>query len=338
MKTIIKTSRLTIFPLSPEQLSDFLDAPEKLEILLEVRISRKIIDANVRRAIHLKISHLSELAREEQVWRTYWLIKINQTAFGAGLIGFKGKPDKSGSVEIGYGIDPEVQNQGYMTEALQAMISWAFEQPECNSVTANTTVNPASNHILAKSGFELLLVSDAGSNWIKYKKPLELLLPSFQFKSIGLISTPFEDAAGTPIQPTASEDTAGVITLDPHYTAALKDLDGFSHIILIYVFDRSSAAKLLVKPFMDDSERGVFATRAPSRPNPIGISVVRLVRIEHNQLFISGVDMLNNTPLLDIKPYVPHFNPGVVERIGWLVSNINRLEATKDDGRFTQKD
>lgn len=335
MKTEIKTDRLTIFPLSQGQLSEFLDTPEKLEIYLGVCISRTIIDQNVRRAINLKMKRLSESPREEQVWSTYWLIKINQTGFGAGLIGFKGKPDQSGTVEIGYGIDPEVQNQGYMSEALQAMIAWAFEQPDCKAVTAYKTINPASNHILEKTGFELMEVTQAGSNWIKHNKTQ---FPSFHFKSIGVINTPFENAAGTPIQPAASKEAVGVITIDPLYNAALKDLDGFSHIILIYVFDRTSAAKLTVKPFMDDSEHGVFATRAPARPNPIGISVVRLLRMEQNQLFVSGVDMLNNTPLLDIKPYVPQFDPGKADRIGWLESNITRLDSTKDDGRFTQED
>ena len=335
MKTEIKTDRLTIFPLSQDQLSEYLEAPDKLENKLGYRISRKIIDENVKRAINLKMKRFSEINREEQVWITYWLIKINQTEFGAGMIGFKGKPDQSGIVEIGYGIDPEVQNQGYMSEALQAMVSWAFEQPDCKAVTADLVVNPTSNRVLEKCGFELLEVTQAGSNWIKYNKTQ---FPSFHFKSIGVISTPFENAAGTPIQPAASKEAAGVITLDPLYNAALKDLDGFSHIILIYVFDRTSAAKLTVKPFMDDSEHGVFATRAPARPNPIGISVVRLLRMEQNQLFVSGVDMLNNTPLLDIKPYVPQFDPGKADRIGWLESNIIRLESTKDDGRFTQED
>ena len=335
----IKTDRLTIFPLSQDQLLEFVDAPEKLESFLGYRISRTIVDENVRRAIAMKLKRFSELQQDEQVWRTYWLIKINQISFGAGLIGFKGKPDQSGAVEIGYGIDPEVQNQGYTSEALLAMITWAFEQPDCKAVTADRVVNPVSNHILAKSGFELLGVTKAGSNWIKHKQPFENLHhPLFQFKSIGVISTPFENASGTPIQPTASKEAAGVITLDPIYTAALKDLDGFSHIILIYVFDRTSTPKLTVKPFMDDCEHGVFATRAPARPNPIGISVVRLLRMEQNQLFVSGVDMLNNTPLLDIKPYVPQFDPEKTDRIGWLKSNIIRLESTKDDGRFSQED
>ena len=335
----IKTDRLTIFPLSQDQLLEFVDAPEKLESFLGYRISRTIVDDNVRRAISMKLNRFSELQQDEQVWLTYWLIKINQNSFGAGLIGFKGKPDQSGAVEIGYGIDPEVQNQGYTSEALQAMVSWAFEQPGCKAVTAERVVNPASNRILAKSGFELLEVTKAGSNWIKHKQPLENLhLPLFQFKSIGVITTPFENAAGTPIQPGASKDAAGTVTLDPIYTAALKDLDGFSHIILIYVFDRASAPKLTVTPFMDDCEHGLFATRAPARPNPIGISVVRLLRMEQNQLFVSGVDMLNGTPLLDIKPYVPGFDPVKADRIGWLQSNINRMESTRDDGRFSQSD
>lgn len=155
-----------------------------------------------------------------------------------------------------------------------------------------------------------------------------------QFQPIGTIHTEHMRAEGTPIQPTAAVNCLGKILLNPELVSGLQDLDGFSHIILIYFFDRIQTHKLLVRPFMDDTERGVFATRAPSRPNPIGLSVVKLISIKGNEITFSGADMLNNTPLLDIKPFVPIFNPPTVETIGWLQKNSNRLQNIQDDGRF----
>ena len=154
------------------------------------------------------------------------------------------------------------------------------------------------------------------------------------FEPIGFIHTPFDQADGTPIQPKAAHACVGTIILSPEYVAGLRDLEGFSHIILLYVFDRISTAQLTVKPFLDDREHGIFATRAPARPNPIGLSIVRLLRITDNLITFSGADMLNNTPLLDIKPYVPSFDQHIVDRIGWLEDRVNRLSETSDDGRF----
>jgi len=114
----------------------------------------------------------------------------------------------------------------------------------------------------------------------------------------------------------------------------LKDIDGFSHIILLYQFHLSKGYSLAVKPYMDEQSRGVFATRAPSRPNPIGMSVVRLIRVEENKLYVKGIDIVDGTPLLDIKPYVPEFDTPPVDRIGWLEKAVNKLPKTKDDGRF----
>jgi len=155
------------------------------------------------------------------------------------------------------------------------------------------------------------------------------------FKPIGIIHTPFKEPEGTPIQPKAGEGVEGYVEIFPEYVDGLKDLDGFSHIILIYYFHLSRPYRLKVTPFMDDQERGLFATRAPSRPNPIGISVVRLMSIEKDKIFIRDIDIVDNTPLLDIKPYVPAFDePGEI-RIGWLQSRVDKLKKTKDDGRFT---
>jgi tRNA-Thr(GGU) m(6)t(6)A37 methyltransferase TsaA len=137
--------------------------------------------------------------------------------------------------------------------------------------------------------------------------------PGFVFQPIGVIYSPFSDKAQTPIQPVRSQ-ALGQVVVEPQYTDGLQDLEGFSHIILLYVFHHSEGYTLKVKPFLDDQWRGLFATRYPYRPNPIGLSVVRLLARKDNILDIEGVDMLNGTPLLDIKPYVPEFDE---TRTGW---------------------
>jgi len=159
-------------------------------------------------------------------------------------------------------------------------------------------------------------------------------MDEIRYKPIGIIHSPFKEPKGTPIQPTAAKGVDGAVEVFPEYVEGLKDLDGFSHIILIYHFHLSRKFSLKVKPFMDDQIRGVFSTRAPSRPNPIGISVVRLIKIEKNVLHIRDVDIIDGTPLLDIKPYVPEFDVRVVDKIGWLERNVNKLPISKDDGRF----
>ena len=122
--------------------------------------------------------------------------------------------------------------------------------------------------------------------------------------------------------------------LDPKYTEGLNDLEGFSHIILLYHFHRSEGYALTVKPFLDDAMRGVFATRAPKRPNPIGFSIVRLVKVEDRTLSIEGVDIIDGTPLLDIKPYVPEFDGPKAERTGWLSGKAEKANVVKADRRF----
>lgn len=154
------------------------------------------------------------------------------------------------------------------------------------------------------------------------------------FKPIGIIHSPFKEPKGTPIQPKAGKGVEGVVEVFSEYAEGLKDLGGFSHIILIYHLHLSKPYKLKVIPFMDDKKRGVFATRAPARPNPIGISAVRLDRIEDNKVFIRDVDIVDSTPLLDIKPYVPSFDESEDIKIGWLESRVERLKKMKDDGRF----
>lgn len=135
-------------------------------------------------------------------------------------------------------------------------------------------------------------------------------------KPIGVIHTPFTQKSQTPIQPTRSQ-AAGWVEVFPEFAAGLQDLDEFSHIILLYAFHCSVGFSLQVQPFLDDRLRGLFATRHPCRPNPIGLSIVRLQACRENTLDIEGVDMLDGTPLLDIKPYVPDFDAHTDVRNGW---------------------
>lgn len=151
---------------------------------------------------------------------------------------------------------------------------------------------------------------------------------------IGVIHSPFKEPQGTPVQPGAARDVAGVVEIFPEFSPGLKDLDGFSRIILLYYFHLARTFSLRVKPFLDEEERGLFATRAPARPCAIGLSVVRLDKVEENRLLIRDVDVVDGTPLLDIKPYVPQFDSFPNEKIGWLTAKIGKFCDARDDGRF----
>ena len=155
-----------------------------------------------------------------------------------------------------------------------------------------------------------------------------------EFKPIGIIHTLFTKPEGVPIQPTGAVGIRGTIELFNEYHAGLKDLEGFSHIILLYHFHRSQGFNLQVVPFMDSELRGLFATRAPKRPNPIGISVVQLDKIENGVLHIQNVDIMDDTPLLDIKPYVPEFDSPQNIRTGWLGQARKTVSGRKSDDRF----
>lgn len=142
-------------------------------------------------------------------------------------------------------------------------------------------------------------------------------LTSVTYTPIGIIRSGHRETSETPIQPVYADGCGGHAEVFSEYADGLRDLEGFSHVYLIYHFHRAGPPKLIVRPFLQDVERGVFATRAPSRPNPIGISVVQLVRREGTVLYLDGVDVLDGTPLLDIKPYTAKFDCIKTERNGW---------------------
>jgi tRNA-Thr(GGU) m(6)t(6)A37 methyltransferase TsaA len=163
-------------------------------------------------------------------------------------------------------------------------------------------------------------------------------MDTISFKPIGVIHTPFKKPGGTPIQPDRSDGAAGTIEVYPDYVRGLADLDGFSHITLVYYFHLSRGYDLLVTPFLDTELRGLFSTRAPRRPNPIGISVVKLESIEENILHVGNVDMVDGTPLLDIKPYVRDFVGADDCRVGWLKDRMKPGSRKIADGRFIQRE
>ncbi len=155
-----------------------------------------------------------------------------------------------------------------------------------------------------------------------------------EMKPIGTIHSPFTNLDGMPIQPTGAAGVKGTVQVFEAFQPGLKDLGGFSHIILLYLFHLSEGYNLQVIPFMDSVSRGVFATRAPKRPNPIGLSVVRLDKIENGILHIRNVDVLDGTPLLDIKPYVPAFDHPEKVQTGWIENSKGGVSTKKSDDRF----
>lgn len=156
-----------------------------------------------------------------------------------------------------------------------------------------------------------------------------------QLKPIGVIRTPYSSTGQMPIQAAGARGAVGRIELNLELKEGLKDLAGFSHILVIYGFHRVAGSRLTVTPFLDQTPHGLFATRAPTRPNPLGISLLELAGIAGTTLKVKQVDMLDGTPLFDIKPYVPAFDQPLGEvRIGWLEGKVGELVSTRSDERF----
>ena len=154
------------------------------------------------------------------------------------------------------------------------------------------------------------------------------------YKPIGIIHSPFLELDDMPIQPSGAQGIKGHILVNEEFVEGLGDLDGFSHIYLLYHLHLSNSYNLKVVPFLDDQPRGIFSTRAPKRPNPIGLSVVKLHKIVFNRIEIENVDIVDGTPLLDIKPYVPDMDEVGLSKIGWLSKHIKEIHTRKSDKRF----
>jgi tRNA (adenine37-N6)-methyltransferase len=164
----------------------------------------------------------------------------------------------------------------------------------------------------------------------------------YEFRPIGIIHSPLKEPAGAPVQGALAMDIEAQVEIFEPYREGLSDLGGFSHAMLIFFFNRSKGYKMKVIPYLDDQLRGLFATRAPRRPNNIGVTVVRLLEVGETGMRIAGVDMLDQTPLLDIKPYVPLFDEHEETSFGWLEPHLKARAAGdktrhKADGRFHEK-
>ena len=157
-----------------------------------------------------------------------------------------------------------------------------------------------------------------------------------EFQEIGFIHSPHKELSGMPIQPSGAKGIKGFVEIYEDFSEGIKDLEGFSHIILLYYFHKSNGFKLTVTPFLDKTPRGLFATRAPKRPNSIGLSIVKLIDIKKNIIHIEDVDILDETPLIDIKPYVPEFDYRSNTTIGWLESYKKNSILKKSDNRFIE--
>jgi RimJ/RimL family protein N-acetyltransferase len=167
----LSTARLDLLPLSRVQLGYYLDR-EDLFIREYGRVSREILTPVLQRAIRMKLSKMAGASREDSLWMTYWLIRVRESDFGAGMIGFKGLPDLLGEVEVGYGMDPEYRNKGYITEAALGLIGWAFADPRCRRIVAPNTLrsNPASNRVLEKMGMRVYQESPVSLSWCLEKE------------------------------------------------------------------------------------------------------------------------------------------------------------------------
>ncbi|WP_405303276.1 tRNA (N6-threonylcarbamoyladenosine(37)-N6)-methyltransferase TrmO [Methanobrevibacter sp.] len=157
-----------------------------------------------------------------------------------------------------------------------------------------------------------------------------------EMQSIGTIHTEFTEIEGMPIQPTGAKGIKGTIEIKKEFIEGLKDLDVFSHIHIIYLLHKVDGYMLEVKPFMDNNTHGVFATRSPKRPNRIGMSVVKINKVEGNTVHVENIDVLDGTPLLDIKPYVPQLYEDTIDelKIGWFETNHKKAKSQKSDDRF----
>lgn len=157
---------------------------------------------------------------------------------------------------------------------------------------------------------------------------------TISYEPIGHFRTPFTDIRGMPIQPLGAKGVQGTIAMVPELREGLADLDGFSHVIVLYHLHEIRGHELTVKPFLDQNTHGIFATRSPRRPNPIGLSVMKLNGVSGGTVFLENVDVLDGTPVIDIKPYVPDFDIWNADRIGWFEGKSGNASHHRADDRF----
>jgi tRNA-Thr(GGU) m(6)t(6)A37 methyltransferase TsaA len=154
------------------------------------------------------------------------------------------------------------------------------------------------------------------------------------YRPIGFVRSPFKELVGMPLQSVAAGDVVGTIEIEPEFVAGLQDVAGFSHLFVISHLHRGAPGGLVVLPFLDDTPRGVFATRSPRHPNPIGLSIVRLLAVDGATLRVGNLDLVEGTPVLDVKPYVPEFDHVAAERIGWFAERAGDVHHVRADARF----
>lgn len=154
------------------------------------------------------------------------------------------------------------------------------------------------------------------------------------YRPIGILHSPFHDIQGMPVQPVGALGVMGSVDVHPDFAEGLRDLEGFSHVFLLYHLHRVSGYDLTVKPFLDNADHGIFATRSPKRPNPIGLSVLELEGVDGLTVRLRNVDVLDGTPILDIKPYVPHFDVWDAGRVGWFATKAKKAGTYRSDDRF----
>ncbi len=171
MNDPILTQRLRLTPLESRQLELILQNIEAFETSLGITLMREQVTERVCRALRMKIDKMQRADVSQHEWLTYWLIVIREENVGAGMVGFKGFPNERGATEIGYGLDPAYQGKGYMREAIQALIDWAFEHPFCKIITATDVENPASRRLLERLGARLVSTSDHSTSWEIQKVP-----------------------------------------------------------------------------------------------------------------------------------------------------------------------
>lgn len=167
-----------------------------------------------------------------------------------------------------------------------------------------------------------------------YNATKESISMNITYEPIGFFKTPFHDIKGMPIQPIGAADVEGTIEVFPEFREGLKDLAGFSHVYVLSHLHEIVGYNLMVKPFLDTERHGIFATRSPKRPNPIGLSVMRLKAVTDDSIILTGVDVLNNTPVLDIKPYVADFDRCNADRFGWFEGKSSNAVHHRSDDRF----